>query len=110
MNTFPPLKDIYESLAEKQNAEDIKKEMKAIEQRLRRTILVAIQHMATIGSIDYTSREFEHYAPRYFEFQEIRRLMIEVGENRLNSSKIKINIKKFLQVLYFEVLESYKQI
>ncbi|SDN87503.1 two-component system, response regulator YcbB [Psychrobacillus sp. OK028] len=109
-NTFPPLIDIYESLAKRQNAEDIKKEMKAIEQRLRRTILAAIQHIATIGSIDYTSREFEHYAPRYFEYQEIRKLMIEVGENRLNSSKIKVNIKKFIQVLYLEVLESYKNI
>lgn len=109
-NVFPALIDIYESLARRRNAEDIKKEMKAIEQRLRRTILAAIQHMATIGSIDYTSREFEHYAPRYFEFQEVRRLMIEVGENRFNSSKIKINIKKFLQMLYVEVLESYKQI
>ncbi|MFJ7828128.1 response regulator [Psychrobacillus sp. NPDC096623] len=109
-NTFPPLIDIYESLAKRHNAEDIKKEMKAIEQRLRRTILAAIQHIATIGSIDYTSREFEHYAPRYFEYQEVRKLMIEVGENRLNSSKIKVNIKKFIQVLYLEVLESYKNI
>jgi len=108
--TFPPLVDIYESLAKGRNVEDTKKEMKAIEQRLRRTISSAIQHMATIGSIDYTSREFEHYAPRYFEFQEVRRLMIEVGENRLNSSKIKINIKKFLQMLYLEVLESYREI
>ena len=106
--TFPPLIDIYESLAMRQDAVNIKKEMKAIEQRLRRTILAAIQHIATIGSIDYTSREFEHYAPRYFDFQEVRKLMIEIGENRLNSSKIKVNIKKFLQMLYLEVLESYK--
>lgn len=107
-NYFPHLVDIYESLANRQHAADIKKEMKAIEQRLRRTILAAMQHIATIGSIDYTSREFEHYAPRYFDFQEVRRLMIEIGENQLNSSKIKVNIKKFLQMLYFEVLESYK--
>lgn len=106
--TFPPLIDIYKSLAMRQDAVNIKKEMKAIEQRLRRTILAAIQHIATIGSIDYTSREFEHYAPRYFDFQEVRKLMIEIGENRLNSSKIKVNIKKFLQMLYLEVLESYK--
>lgn len=108
-NNFPPLIDIYEALAKRHNVEDIKKEMKAIEQRLRRTILAAIQHIATIGSIDYTSREFEHYAPRYFDFQEVRRLMIEISENRLNSTKIKVNIKKFLQMLYLEVLESYKK-
>lgn len=108
LNTFPPLKGLYESLAVKQDARDVKKEMKAIEQRLRRTILLAMQHMATIGAIDYTTTEFEHYAPRYFDFQEIRKLTIEIGENRTNPSKIKVNIKKFLQVLYLEVLESYK--
>lgn len=108
LNTFPPLKDIYESLAMKLDAGDVKKEMKAIEQRLRRTILLAMQHMATIGAIDYTTPEFEHYAPRYFDFQEIRKLTIEIGEDRLNSAKTKVNIKKFLQVLYLEVLENYK--
>lgn len=108
LSKFPPLKDIYESLAMKQDAGDMKKEMKAIEQRLRRTILLAMQHMATIGAIDYTNSEFEHYAPRYFDFQEIRKLTIEIGENRVNPSKIKVNIKKFLQVLYLEVLENYK--
>lgn len=108
LNTFPPLKNIYESYAMKQDAPDIKKEMKAIEQRLRRTILLSMQHLATIGAIDYTSPEFEHYAPRYFDFQEIRKLTIEIGEDRVNPSKIKVNIKKFLQVLYLEVLEDYK--
>lgn len=108
LNKFPPLKDIYESLAVKQDAGDIKKEMKAIEQRIRRTILSAMQHMATIGAIDNTNSEFEHYAPRYFDFQEIRKLTIEIGENRVNTSKIKVNIKKYLQVLYLEVVENYK--
>lgn len=108
LHTFPPLKDIYELLAMKQDAVDIKKEIKAIEQRLRRTILLAMQHMATIGAIDYTTREFEHFAPRYFDFQEIRKLTVEIGENRVNPSKIKVNIKKFIQVLYLEVLEKYK--
>lgn len=108
LNTFPSLKDIYESLAMKLDSEDIKKEMKAIEQRLRRTILLAMQHLATLGAIDYTTPEFEHYAPRYFDFQEIRKLSIEIVEDKLNSSKVKVNIKKFLQALYLEVLENYK--
>ena len=56
----------------KSKQDDIKKESKSIEQRIRRTILAAINNLASLGSIDYTNPEFEYYAPRYFEFQEIR--------------------------------------
>ena len=107
---IPPLKDIYEELASKSkfSSAEIIKESKAIEQRIRRTISVAMNNLATLGVVDYTNPEFEYYAPRYFEFAEIRSLMKTIQENEAIPKKIKINVKKFLQVLYVEATEKFK--
>lgn len=104
VSQLPPLKELYEAVAkrEKNSDEEIKKESKAIEQRIRRTILAAMNNLATLGSIDYTNPEFEYYAPRYFDFQEIRNLM-----NDHITTKTKVNIRKFLQVLYLEVRDKF---
>ena len=108
---FPSLKDLYEAVASshKTDDKDIKKESKSIEQRIRRTILTAVTNLASLGSIDYMNPKFEYYAPRYFEFEEIRRRMKEIDQNSNESTKVKINIKKFLQVLYFDTAEKYNQ-
>ncbi|WP_146553723.1 response regulator [Rummeliibacillus sp. SL167] len=107
---IPPLKDIYEQLASqtKFNSIEIMKESKAIEQRIRRTISIAMSNLATLGAVDYTNPEFEYYAPRYFEFAEIRTLMKNIQENEPAPRKTKINVKKFLQVLYVEANEKFK--
>ncbi len=107
---IPPLKDIYEKLASqtKFSGAEIMKESKAIEQRIRRTISIAMNNLATLGAVDYTNPEFEYYAPRYFEFAEIRSLMKTIQENEMDSKKPKINVKKFLQVLYVEANEKFK--
>jgi len=101
---LPPLKELYEQLAmlTKTTPDDILKESKAIEQRIRRTILAAMINLANLGIVDYTNSEFEYYAPRYFDLTDIRQLMnqIELDGER----KAKVNIKKFLQVLYSDIL------
>lgn len=101
---LPPLKEIYEKLASltKTSPDDILKESKAIEQRIRRTILAAMINLANLGIVDYTNSEFEYYAPRYFDLTDIRHLMnqIELDGER----KTKVNIKKFIQVLYSDIL------
>ncbi|KOO48343.1 response regulator [Viridibacillus arvi] len=106
---LPALKDLYEELASetKTNGVEIMKESKAIEQRIRRTILAAMNNLATLGVVDYTNPEFEYYAPRYFEFSEIRTCMRSIQEDSKMTRKIKVNVKKFLQVLYVESLEKY---
>lgn len=108
---FPSLKDLYEAVASSNTTEnkDIKKESKSIEQRIRRTILTAVTNLASLGSIDYMNPKFEYYAPRYFEFEEIRRRMKEIDQNSNESTKVKINIKKFLQVMYFDTVEKHNQ-
>lgn len=106
-SSLPPLKELYEAVAAANQSPDIKKESKSIEQRIRRAIIAAINNLASLGSIDYTNPKFEHYAPRYFDFQEIRLRMKELNEDSNETKKVKINIKKFLQVLYLETTEQY---
>lgn len=107
---LPALKDLYEAVAAKAvpPIQDLKKEGKAMEQRIRRTILSAIHNLAALGAIDYTNPEFEYYAPRYFDLQEVRNYMLSIREGRNNQTKVKINIKKFLQVLYLETTKKLK--
>ena len=106
---LPPLKVLYEEVARKIGNVDIVKESKAIEQRIRRTILTAVNNLAALGVVDYTTAEFEYYAPRYFDFQEIRNRMKQIEEDNHEPVKVKINSKKFIQVLYLEVEDKFTQ-
>jgi len=101
---LPPLKELYEEIAAvtKATPDEILKESKAIEQRVRRTILAAMINLANLGVVDYTNSEFEYYAPRYFDFKEIRQLMTQIEDH--DNRKAKVNIKKFIQVLYSDIL------
>lgn len=101
---LPPLKEIYENLAKvtKTTPDEISKETKAIEQRIRRTIFAAMINLANLGIVDYTNSEFEYYAPRFFDFTDIRNLMAQIEDNK--DKKVKINIKKFIQVLFSEII------
>ncbi|UKS24301.1 response regulator [Paenibacillus sp. HWE-109] len=106
VTSFPPLKELYESVAHtyKQSQKEVDKESKAIEQRIRRTIMSALNHMASIGLTDYSNPKFEYYAPLYFDFQDVR-MRMKVMDEEQSPEKGKINIKKFLQVFYMETLE-----
>lgn len=101
---LPPLKELYERVARinKNKPDEIIKESKSIEQRIRRTILAAMINLANLGLVDYTNSEFEYYAPRYFDFTEIRKLMNQIKNNE--DKKVKINIKKFIQVLFADIV------
>ncbi|MFC5652602.1 response regulator [Paenibacillus solisilvae] len=103
--TLPPLKELYEVAAHAHN--DTGKEGKAVEQRIRRTVMSAFSNLANIGLTDYSNPKFEHYAPLYFDFQDIRLKMKEM-DGKLKPEKGKVNIKKFLQVLYLEVLDKWR--
>jgi two-component system, response regulator YcbB len=100
---LPALKELYEKIAvlTKSNSDDILKESKAIEQRIRRTIFAAMINLANLGIVDYTNSEFEYYAPRYFDLTDIRQLMDQIELNQERKSKV--NIKKFIQVLYSDI-------
>ncbi|WP_059050601.1 response regulator [Paenibacillus senegalimassiliensis] len=104
---LPPLKELYCQVASayKSKPEDITKEVKAIEQRLRRALTAGLSNLASLGLTDYGNPRFEYYAPLYFDFEDVRLKMKEIEEEREPSGKVKVNIKKFLQVLYIELQE-----
>ncbi|MFC5448723.1 response regulator [Paenibacillus aestuarii] len=106
---IPPLKELYETAARahKMSGADVEKEGKAVEQRIRRTVMAALTNIASIGLTDYSNPKFEHYAPLYFEFQDVRLKMKEIDEQE-KQEKCKVNIKKFLQVLYLEVTDKLR--
>lgn len=107
--SLPPLKDLYEAVARhyKQETHEVAKETKAIEQRIRRAVMAALTHLASLGLTDYANPKFEYYAPLYFDFQVVRLKMKEIDDD-METSGGKVNIKKFLQVLYLETREKMK--
>ncbi|MBM7699879.1 response regulator [Kurthia huakuii] len=107
----PSLKGLYEDIASQTrfSGPEIAKESKAIEQRMRRTILAAMNNIATLGVVDYTNPEFEYYAPRYFDFSEIRSSMKEIQESGSMPKKVKVNIKKFMQVLFVDSMDKFRR-
>ncbi|HTG68828.1 MAG TPA: response regulator [Candidatus Udaeobacter sp.] len=112
LNAFPSLKDIFINIASiklgsSAASAELNKEIKASEQRVRRAIFQALSHMASLGLTDYTHPKFENYASKIFDFTEIRKRMSELQNNIESSqSQIRINTKKFVQVLYLEAKQS----
>lgn len=113
-NDLPPLKDLYEMIAIHHNRLigelELKREVKAIEQRIRRSVMTALTNLASLGLTDYTNPRFEHYASLLFDFQDVRLKMNELKSEVSKTSGVKINIKKFLQVLYVETLDELNAI
>ncbi|MGG4451405.1 response regulator [Brevibacillus porteri] len=99
------LKELYTQILLKVhtslNEHGITKEVRAMEQRIRRMVLQAFTHLSSLGLTDYANPTFEHFAPRLFDFQEIRQRMqeLEAGEK---TTKCRISVKKFLSVFYME--------
>ncbi|MBV7271687.1 response regulator [Clostridium thailandense] len=105
---FPPLKDIFTTIATKKlgglaNQLDLQKEIKASEQRVRRAIFQALIHLASLGLTDYSNPRFEEYATKFFDFTEVRKVMLELKNDvKPSISRIRINTKKFVKVLFLE--------
>jgi two-component system response regulator YcbB len=104
---FPSLKEIYMRVAVNklgtEEASLVQKEIKAAEQRVRRTIYQALTHLASLGLTDYSNPKFESYASTFFDFTEVRKRMRELeSQTETAMSSTKINTKKFMFVLYME--------
>ncbi|MFE5321008.1 response regulator [Paenibacillus sp. NPDC056579] len=105
---FPPLNEIFHRAAAAKlgpaaASADLKKEIKASEQRVRRAINQSLIHLATLGLIDYANPKFEQYATKFFDLAEIRKKMRDIEDHEEASpSAVRINAKKFIQVLYLE--------
>jgi two-component system response regulator YcbB len=104
----PTLKEIFVYLAQKRlgksaTESELKKEIKATEQRVRRAIYQSLSHLASIGLEDFSNWKFETYASKFFDFASVRKMMTEIRNGSTPSTSLaRINTKKFIQVLYFE--------
>ncbi|MDR6999184.1 response regulator [Neobacillus niacini] len=107
-NGFPTLKEIFIDLAKKRlgtsaPVAELKKEIKATEQRVRRAIYQSLNHLASLGLADFSNWKFENYASKFFDFASVRTKMAELKNGSAASASLaRINTKKFIQVLYFE--------
>lgn len=105
LRELPQLKELYTQVLQKfsnKHPDELVKEVRAMEQRIRRMVLQAFSNLASLGSNDYANPTFEHFAPRLFEFQEVRMRMRELEEGEKNT-KCRINVRKFLSAFYMEV-------
>ncbi|GKS11329.1 transcriptional regulator [Paenibacillus chitinolyticus] len=106
---FPKLHSILHTyvlnkLGEKNNSANLKKEIKACEQRIRRTIQKSLHYIASIGVADYLHPIFEKYGVKFFNMNEIRQILkSDYDDANLDVSSFNIGIKKFVQVIYFEI-------
>lgn len=80
-------------------------EVRALEQRLRRAVKRCFDNIASLGLEDYSDPRFERYAGTLFDFYEVRKRMSELKKGT-RGTNTRINIKKFLMALFFEVSKS----
>lgn len=99
------LKELYTQVLHKLHGNldehSLGKEVRAMEQRIRRMVLQAFTHLSSLGLTDFANPTFEHFAPRLFDFQEVRQRMqeLEAGEK---TTKCRISVRKFLSVFLME--------
>jgi two-component system, response regulator YcbB len=105
---IPMLKEIFSQIALQRlgrsaTEQEIMKEVKASEQRVRRAINQSLNNLASLGMIDFSNLKFENYASRFFDFRDVRNRMAELGtDSHTLATLTHINTKKFIQILYFE--------
>lgn len=104
LGEYRHLKDLYQAVQEKYlREEDKKTDVRAIEQRVRRAIKHAIDHIAALGIEDYNNPIFERYGPKYFDFGELRLKMKEIEQEQETPTKTRVNIKQFINALYWDI-------
>ncbi|MFZ5966842.1 MAG: DNA-binding domain-containing protein [Bacillota bacterium] len=90
------LQDFYRQIAEEEETlQDNPIHAKTIEQRIRRTILKALENIAALGHDDYYNTKFVEYSTSLFDFKQVKQ-EIRYIENP-NEEKGKINIRKFVE-------------
>jgi len=105
---LPYMKDIFLNIARKKQgetfeSEELHREIKASKQRIRRAIYHSLTHLASLGLHDFMNPTFENYSSKFFDFSIVQKRMYELKKkDTLAYSQIRINTKKFIQVLYFE--------
>ncbi len=89
------MNDIYKHLVDHYSKKGINTNKKAIEQRLRRLAITAMENIASMGIEDFGNYKFEKYSTSLFNYKDIRTEMDYLrGKSKY---KGKINVKKFIE-------------
>ncbi|AOM84064.1 DNA-binding domain-containing protein [Salisediminibacterium beveridgei] len=108
ISSVASLKDLWESYLIINSYEVTNKNIKSTEQRIRRTILQAFNHICSLGAMDITHPKFEYYAMRFFEMDSIQKRIHELNTSYNGDQRMfqpRINVKRFIWTLYDECKE-----
>lgn len=103
---IPPFKELYRMVIEKRLGtivcpQELTKEIRTGEQRVRRTIHQTLEHLASLGLTDYTNPIFENYSAKLFDYGQVRLKMLEL-EGKKHQDNSRINIRRFIRALFME--------
>lgn len=96
------LKELYIDVLKSKKLECQEKDVKSLEQRIRRSVNNALNNISSFGLNDYAHPKFEHYATKYFDFEEVRLKMRELKNEKI-SRVPRINLKKFIHAICIEI-------
>lgn len=98
------MKEIYQQVAlELYGTQQLAQNRKALEQRIRRIILKALDNVAHMGAEDYYDPVFADYANLLFDFAQVRIKMRNLKEPGGDSGRI--NSKKFVEGILLRMQE-----
>ncbi|MBM4235327.1 MAG: response regulator [Firmicutes bacterium] len=106
LGEYRHLKDLYQAIHDTYLRDEEKKsDVRAIEQRVRRAVKHAMEHVAALGLEDYNNPIFERYGSKFFDFNELRLKMKELENTTDKDSKTRVNIRQFINALYGEIVK-----
>lgn len=90
------LQDIYRHLAKEEGfLNDTVIPTRTIEQRIRRTILKALENIAVLGNDDYYNSKFLEYSGLLFDFKQVKQEINHMNDPKKDRGKI--CVKKFVE-------------
>ncbi|GEL07877.1 DNA-binding domain-containing protein [Salisediminibacterium halotolerans] len=105
LSPYCSLKDLWEVSLQVNDYEISQKNIKATEQRVRRAVLQAFNHISSLGAMDITHPKFEYYAMRFFEMDGVQQRIRELDANEDREAKThspRLNIKRFIMAFHDE--------
>lgn len=89
------MNDLYKYIVEVNSSKGIRSNHKAVEQRIRRIAISAMENIASMGIEDFGNYKFEKYSTSLFNYKDIRTEMDYLrGKSNYRG---KINVKKFIE-------------
>ncbi|WP_129596058.1 response regulator [Anaerophilus nitritogenes] len=90
------LQDIYNKIAIQENITcNISIHARTIEQRIRRTILKALENIASLGHDDYYNNKFVEYSTALFDIKQVKKEIKHIDNPKEDRGKI--SVKKFIE-------------